>query len=73
VAKQKDEIRKYGWANMTNFEDGNSATIECPMNLIHGKNSIAHVIYVTKRCYVLTVFRSIIDDELNPLKFVKEK
>jgi hypothetical protein len=72
VTKQKDEIRSYERANMTNFEDDNSARIKCSMNLIHGKNSIADVIDVSECSYILTVIWSIVYNKLKPLKITRE-
>ena len=70
---QKYEIRKYGWANMTNFEDDDSARIEGSMNLMRGKNSIANVVDLSERCYILIVLWSVGYNELKPLKVARKK
>jgi hypothetical protein len=57
---------------MTNFEDGNLASIEYGMNHSHCKNAIANIIDIAERCHILTIFWSIVYDVLKPLKLAGE-
>jgi hypothetical protein len=43
------------------------------MNLMRGKNSIANVVDLSERCYILIVLWSVGYNELKPLKVARKK